>query len=80
MPISASGQSDSERKRFGGIAGASIQYLNIVPTVSISQNSTVIFGAGSMETVSQDLSDMMLTTMQQAIDGQVLDLTGVSPQ
>jgi Skp family chaperone for outer membrane proteins len=79
MPISASGQSDSERKRFGGIAGASIQYLNIIPTVSF-ESSNVWIAAGSVESFNSELSEMMLQTMQDAIDGNQLDLTGISPQ
>ena len=80
QPISASGQSDSERKRFGGIAGASIQYLNIIPTISFSNIGDTYIAAGSITSFAEEMSSLIEQSVQSSIDEGRISLDGVSPK
>lgn len=73
------GASAEQRKRYGSLAQAPIQYITITPTVSIDGNQVWI-AAGSVESFEAEVSDLMKQTMQAAIDNQEIDLSGVNPR
>jgi len=71
--------SEASRKRMGSIAAAPVQYINIIPTVSID-GQYIWIGSGSVEELETGLEELILRTTQQAIDTNSLDLAGVSPR
>jgi hypothetical protein len=78
--INPSGTSAEERRRFGSIAQAATQFITITPTVSISDNANVWIAAGSVESFEYEVSEMMKTTLQQALNNNELSLEGLSPK
>lgn len=74
------GTSEAQRKRYGSISAAAPIYLSITPTISITNNEQVLIGSGSITEFEQEVSALMINTVQNAVNNNSIDLSGVSPR
>ncbi len=73
-------KASEERKRFGQIGQAAVQYITIIPTVSVANNQSVFIGAGSISEFEESVSTIMIDSVQSALDNGTIRLEGISPK
>lgn len=80
--INPSSSSEAERKRYGSLAAAPVQYINVIPTLNFEavNGSYILIGSGTVEEFSDEVSELIKNTVNAAIADNEIGLAGLSPQ
>jgi len=80
--INPSSSSEAERKRYGSLAAAPVQYINVIPTLNFEavNGSYILIGSGTVEEFSDEVSELIKNTVNAAIATNEIGLAGLSPQ
>ena len=63
--INPSSSSEAERKRYGSLAAAPVQYINVIPTLNFEavNGSYILIGSGTVEEFSDEVSELIKNTV-----------------
>lgn len=80
--IYPSGTTAEERKRYGSLASAPVQYITITPSVSFENvgGGQIFIGSGSVSEFSDEVSQVIKETINSAVANNEIMLDGLSPK